>query len=73
MTFLIVPYLLVSLGIPALMTVPFYFFNKYLQQKINPRENGKKLLLYFIIIVLSSFIYITIGAFAIVGVAKLLK
>jgi hypothetical protein len=73
MILLVVPYLLAIIGIPALMIIPFYFFNKYLQQKIKPRQSGKQLLLYFIIVIASLFIYISIVAVLIVEIAKLLK
>lgn len=73
MTFLVVPYLLAILGIPGIMTIPFYFFNKYLLRKINPRESGKKLLLYFVILIGCLFVYISIGVLLIIEIAKLLK
>ncbi len=65
--------MLLALGIPGLMTIPFYFFNKYLQKKINPRDSGKNLLLYLAILLSSLFIYMTIGIYLIVGIAKVLK
>jgi hypothetical protein len=69
--FLVIPYL--GILIPAvLLTVPFYFFNKYLQHKIKPRENGKRLFLYFVVVIASIFIYITIGIYLIVVVTKFL-
>jgi predicted PurR-regulated permease PerM len=59
--------------IACLMTFPFWFFNKYLQKKISPRENAKRLLIYIVVIIAAVFIYITIGVFLIVGIAKLLQ
>ena len=47
--------------------------NKFLVQKIMPRQSGKRLLLYFGIVIVSVFIYITIGTYLIVGIAKLLQ
>jgi hypothetical protein len=68
---LAVPYLFSVLCVTGLIAIPFYYFNQYLIQKIKPRESGKKLLLYFITIVACAFIYISIGVFAIVYVAKI--
>ena len=73
MIFLVIPYSLAIIGIPGLMTIPFYYFNKYLQQKINPRESGLKLLQYFVILIVSLFIYVSMGVLLIIEVAKLLK
>ncbi|MBL0147043.1 MAG: hypothetical protein IPP48_16345 [Chitinophagaceae bacterium] len=70
--FLIPPGLGILL-IAGLMTIPFYFFNQYLQQKIKPRESGKKLLLYFIIVIATIFLYITAGIYVIIAVAKYLQ
>ena len=71
--YLFISYNLQVLMIAGILTAPFYFFNKYLQRKINPRESGKKLLLYLGIVIGSLFIYITGGVFLIVGIAKLLQ
>jgi hypothetical protein len=73
MIFLVIPYLLAIIGIPGLMTIPFYFFNKYLQQKINPRKSGRHLLLYFITLIATLFVYISIGVLLIIAIARLLK
>jgi hypothetical protein len=70
---LFISYNLQVLLIAGILTAPFYFFNKYLQQKVNPRGGGKKLLLYLGILLCSLFIYITGGVFLIVGIAKLLQ
>lgn len=59
--------------IAGLMTLPFYFFNRLLLRKIKPRENGKKLLLYFFTMVVSIFIYITAGVYLVIAVAKLIN
>jgi hypothetical protein len=70
---LFISYNLQVLLIAGALTAPFYFFNKYLQQKINPRESGKKLLLYLCVLLCAVFIYIAGGVYLIVGIAKLLK
>jgi hypothetical protein len=59
------------LALTLLMALPFYFFNNFLQQKIRPRQNGKKLLLYFAVVLATSFIYITVFVFAVVQIAKI--
>jgi len=69
----LLPYPLGQLIIPGLMALPFYFFNRYLVQKMKPRESDRKLLLYFITVVLCAFVYISIGVFLIVWVGVLLK
>jgi hypothetical protein len=73
MTFLVVPYLFALIGIPGLMAIPYYYFNKFLLKKINPRENGIKLLLFFIITILAVFLYMTVGIYAIIWVAKFMQ
>lgn len=52
------------------MTVPFYFFNRYLVKIIQPRQRGRNLLLYFLLVVIIAFIYITAGIYLIVQAAK---
>lgn len=71
--FLFISYNLQVLLIAGILTAPFYFFNSYLQRKINPRDGGKKLLLYLGILLCSLFIYIMGGIFLIVGVARFLQ
>ena len=71
--FLLIPYYLQVLSIAGAMTIPFYFFNKYLQQKVKPRENGKRLIIYFAVIIAAAFIYMWAGVYLIVWVAKMLK
>lgn len=55
------------------MTVPFYFFNRFLLRKIKPRDSGSKLLIYFMVLLVSAFIYITAGVYLAVAVAKLIN
>jgi uncharacterized membrane-anchored protein len=57
----------------AVITVPFYFFNKFLQRRIKQKESGRNLLLYFVIVVLSVFIYITACICMAVWVAKMIN
>lgn len=59
--------------IAALLTVPFYFINKILMRKLKPRESGKNLLLYFVTMVVSVFVYLTVGVYLIITVAKLIN
>ncbi|MFN8252979.1 MAG: hypothetical protein U0V75_14015 [Ferruginibacter sp.] len=59
--------------IAAIMTVPFYFFNRFLLRKIKPRESGKNLLRYFVVMVVSVFIYITAAVCLVIAAAKLIN
>ena len=52
------------------MTVPFYFFNKYLLKITKPRQRGRNLLLYFITVIIGAVVYITAGVYLIVKAAK---
>jgi small-conductance mechanosensitive channel len=56
--------------IAALMTLPFYFLNRYLIRVIKPKERGRNLLLYFISVIIGAFIYITAGIYLMVALAK---
>jgi hypothetical protein len=69
---MIVPYLHILI-IAAIMTIPFYFFNKFLVKRIKPREKGANLLLYFVTVVVSIFIYISAVIFVVIWIAKLIK
>jgi uncharacterized membrane-anchored protein len=57
----------------AVITVPFYFFNKFLIRRIKPKQSGTNLLLYFAIVVLSMFIYISACIYLAVWVAKMIN
>ena len=54
----------------AVLTVPFYFFNKFLLRRIQPRQSGKKLLLYFLIMAVSAFVYITAAIYLVIKAVK---
>ena len=73
MIFLIVPYMFAVVGIPLLMAIPFYFFNRFLVRKMRPRENGRNLLMYFTVTVISVFLYISLGIFMIIRVALVFR
>jgi small-conductance mechanosensitive channel len=64
-------YFLKVLILTAAMALPFHFFNKYLQQKINPRESGKNLLLYFAIVILFLLVYISIFMYLFIKAVKI--
>lgn len=57
----------------AVITLPFYFFNKFLQRLIKPGESGSNMLLYFVIVLLTMFIYITASIYMAVWVAKMIN
>jgi hypothetical protein len=40
-----------------LVATPFYFFNRYLIKMIRPSETGKRLLFYFISVLVLAFLY----------------
>lgn len=67
---LAIPYLLLLLGIPAIMSVPFYFFNKWLMQQLRPRESFSRLFSYMAIVLITGFVYITLVMY---GVIQLLQ
>ena len=60
-------------GIPLLMAIPFYFFNRFLVRKMRPRENGRNLLMYFTVTVISVLLYISLGIFMIIRVALVFR
>lgn len=71
--FLVIPYMLSLLGIAGIATIPFYFINKFLIQKIKPRESGKKLLLYFVTVIAVVFVYITAGIYLLIYAVKIIN
>lgn len=61
------------IAVSVLMAVPFYFFNRYLLQKIRPGESGKRMIGYFVTVVITAFIYSIIGVILMVWVGKSIK
>jgi hypothetical protein len=51
-----------------LVASPFYFFNRFLLQKIRPAENGKRLALYFFSVLISASVYSIISVFIMVWI-----
>jgi hypothetical protein len=49
------------IAMALLVAAPFYFFNRYLVKKIKPSESGKRLVLYFINVVILEMLYSIIG------------
>jgi hypothetical protein len=49
------------IAMALLVAAPFYFFNRYLVKKIKPSESGKRLVLYFINVVILALLYSIIG------------
>lgn len=39
------------------LSLPFYFFSKFLERKIQPRNSGKQFLIWIAVVLLSAFIY----------------
>ena len=54
---MLIPANLHIIFITVLVAFPFYFFNRYLIQKIQPKESGKKLLCYFAIVLITASLY----------------
>jgi hypothetical protein len=61
------------ISIAVLVAAPFYFFNRYLVQKIRPEESGKKLTGYFVTVIITALIYSIIGVILMVWIAKSIK
>lgn len=65
------PWFLLLIGIPGLISIPFYFFDLYLKRKIEPVKSFKKLLLYLIIMLPVAFAYVTLTMTIIIKVMQL--
>lgn len=65
-----IPYLLLLLGIPAIMSVPFYFFNKWILIQLRPRESFSRLFFYIALILITAFVYLTLVMY---GTIRLLQ
>lgn len=70
MQLLAVPYLLLLLGIPAIMSIPFYFFNKWMLMQLRPRESFTRLFFYLAVILIAAFVYLTLVMY---GMIQLLQ
>ena len=70
---LLILYPLNLLLIPGLLAVPYYFLNRYLIRKLEPRESSRNLLVYFLVTILAAFVYISIGVFLIIRLAFYFK
>ena len=57
----------------VVITVPFYFFNKFLLRRVQPGQSGKKLLLYFLIVAVSAFVYITAAVYLVVWMGQFIN
>jgi hypothetical protein len=60
------------IGMAVLMAFPFYFFNRYLVQKIRPGESGKRMIGYFITVMITALFYSVIGVILMIWVRKCL-
>ena len=61
------------LALAVLVAFPFYFFNRYLVQKIRPEESGKKLLGYFVTVILTALAYSIAVLIIIVWIARCIQ
>jgi len=47
-----------TLLLPVLFfSLPFYFFSKFLERRIEPRRSGRQFLIWLMAILLSAFVY----------------
>lgn len=65
------PWFLLLIGIPGLLSIPFYFFDLYLKRKTEPRISFKKFLLYLGIMLPVAFIYVALAMVIIIKVMQL--
>ena len=70
MQLLAIPYLLLLLGIPAIMSVPFYFFNRWMLVRLRPKESFSRLFFYIAVIVITAFIYLTVVMYGVIRVLQ---
>jgi hypothetical protein len=68
--FLLIPYSITLLAVTLVMVLPYYLFSKYLQKKLQPRKNGKNLLLYLFATILFTFGYMAATIYLVVWVGK---
>jgi hypothetical protein len=54
----------------VLMACPYYFFNRYLAQRIKPKKSGKRLMLYFILVLITASMYSIASVILMVWYAK---
>lgn len=59
------------IAMALLVAAPFYFFNRYLVNKIRPSETGKRLALYFITVLTLALLYSIVSVLVIVWVRNL--
>lgn len=49
------------IAIAVLMSVPFYFFNRYLLQKFKPAAAGKNVPKYLVVVFITALVYSAVG------------
>ena len=54
----------------VLVAAPYYFFNRYLIQKIRPNKNGKRLIVYFLSVLITALLYGSASVILMVWYAK---
>jgi len=64
---MLIPANLHVIFISFLVAFPFYFFNRYLIQKLKPKENAKRLLCYFAVILIAASLYSVIAVFLMIS------
>jgi hypothetical protein len=59
--------LLLFLLIPLLLTVPFFYFNKWLKKRLRPADRLRNMGLYLLIIIPIGFILVTLCIYIILN------
>jgi len=61
------------IGIAVLMAFPYYFFNRYLIQRINPGAGVKRMAAYFVIVFITALLYSFAGVLLITRTGLVLR
>ena len=69
MLFMIIPYLNIVF-MTGLVAAPFYFFNRYLIQKIKPKQSSKRLIVYFLTVLITALLYAGASVILMIWYAK---
>jgi hypothetical protein len=54
----------------VLVAAPYYFFNRYLLQKIRPKQSGKRMVGYFLLVLVTALFYAGASVILMVWYAK---
>jgi len=65
--------IILFLVVPICLSIPFFYFNRWLIGKLKPAEALRKMLLYYIIILPIAFVLVTVCIYVIVRGYLLMK